>query len=75
MAKSLKNEDGFQEFLSFYTEDVFHIEQVGQDRVSKIMEGQKPKLSCGIDTINNKVVKLCHEELSKTNDDNYQQVQ
>ena len=29
------------------------------------MAGQKPKQSCCIDTINNKVVKLCNEELSK----------
>ena len=65
MANSLPSEDGFQEFLSFYTEDVFHLEQVGQDRVSKIMAGQKPKLSCGIDTINNKVINLCHKELAE----------
>ena len=56
MANSLSSEDSFQEFSSFYTEDIFHIEQVGQGRVSKIMAGQKPKLSCGIDTINNKVL-------------------
>ena len=31
MANSLPNEDGFQEFLSFCTEEVFHIEQVGQE--------------------------------------------
>ena len=65
MANSLPSEDGFQEGLSFYTGDVLHVEQVGQDRVSKIMEGQKPKLSCGTNTINNKIVKLCHEELSE----------
>ena len=39
MANSLPSEDSFQEFLSFYTEDVFHIQQVEQERVSKIMAG------------------------------------
>ena len=29
------------------------------------MKNQKPKLSCGIDTINNKIVKLCNKELAK----------
>ena len=41
-ANSLPNKDGFQEFLSFYTE---YVQQVEQERVSKIMAGQKPKLS------------------------------
>ena len=50
MANSLPNEDGFQEFLSFYTKDASLIQQVEQERVSKIIAEQKPKLSCGIDT-------------------------
>ena len=29
------------------------------------MRNQKPKLSCAVDTIKNKVVILCHEELGE----------
>ena len=29
------------------------------------MKRQQPKMSCGIDTINNKVVKTCYKELAK----------
>ena len=29
------------------------------------MKEQKPKLSCGLDTINNKIVKICHKQLAK----------
>ena len=34
---------------------------IGQD----IMKRQQPKMSCGIDTISNKVVKTCYKELAK----------
>ena len=36
-----------------------------QEEVEEIMKGQQPKMSCGIVTINNKVVKHCHKELSE----------
>ena len=29
------------------------------------MRKQQPKLSCGLDSINNKLVKLCHKELAQ----------
>lgn len=32
--------------------------------MKQIMQKQQPKLSCGIDTINNKLVKTCHEQLA-----------
>ena len=33
--------------------------------VELLMKNQHPKMGCGIDTINNKVVKHCHKELSE----------
>ena len=34
-----------------------------EEEVVKIMKNQQPKRSCGIDTIDNNVVKTCHQEL------------
>ena len=36
-----------------------------EEEVSTIMRKQQPKLSCGLDTINNKLVKICHKELAQ----------
>ena len=36
-----------------------------EDDIEKIMKSQQPKLSCGVDTINNKIVKKCCAELTK----------
>ena len=36
-----------------------------EEEVGEIMKKQQPKMSCGIDTINNKIVKTCHKELMK----------
>ena len=65
MADSLPNEDGYQEYLTLNLGESFILEPVDREEVSRIMRNQKPKLSCGVDTINNKIVKLCHEELGE----------
>ena len=36
-----------------------------EEEVMKIMKHQQAKLSCGIDTINDRIVKTCHKELAK----------
>ena len=36
-----------------------------KEDVMKIMKNQQAKLSCGIDTINNRIVKTCHKELTE----------
>ena len=35
-----------------------------EEDVSTIMRKQQPELSCGLDTINNKLVKICQKELA-----------
>ena len=37
--------------------------EMTEESVMRIIKNQQPKLSCGVDTINNKVVKTCHLEL------------
>ena len=64
MADSQPDIKGFESYLS-QTKGKFNLEKVNDETVSKIMKKQKPKLSCGLDGINNKLVKTCHEELAK----------
>ena len=65
MANSLPTVDGYKEYLRPNTHSLFHLQAVRREEVAKIMKNQKPKLSCGLDTINKKLVKICHEELSE----------
>ena len=65
MANSLPTVEGYEEYLRPNTHSIFHLQAVRREEVAKIMKNQKPKLSCGLDTINNKLVKICHEELSE----------
>ena len=36
-----------------------------EEEVADIMKNQRPKMSCGVDTINNRVVKTCYREITK----------
>ena len=52
-----------------YLTDMFHCQfqlwPLMEEEVSTIMPKQQPKLSCGQDMINNKLVKHCHKELAQ----------
>ena len=64
MAKEIPDTPGYETYLkkgAWY----FELEEVTDISVMKIMKEQKPKLSCGIDTINNKIVTTCHQELAQ----------
>jgi exonuclease III len=63
MADSQPDVKGFEEYLE-QTNCKFSLRKVNKEEVEKIMAAQKPKLSCGIDTINNKLVKSCCKGLS-----------
>ena len=57
MADDLPTVDGYEEYLrSSYIEEFFLL-AVDEKEVESIMRHQQPKLSCGIDTINNRLVK------------------
>ena len=64
MADAQPNVPGFDEYLKI-TEARFQLEPMVEADVMEIMKLQQPKLSCGLDSINNRVVKTCHEELAK----------
>ena len=66
MAEKIPNTQGYKQYLkSRSIWQIFNLEELCEDSVMKIMKNQKPNLSCGTDTINNKVVKSCHQELAK----------
>ena len=52
MADSLPTVQGFEEYLDLFPGPSLHLEPVDEEVVAKIMKNQKPKLSCGSDTIN-----------------------
>ena len=64
MADSLPDEPGYEEYLPTPS-TTFQFRHVVEDDIEKIMKSQQPKLSCGVDTINNKLVKKCCTELTK----------
>ena len=63
MAGTIPAQDGFESYLS-KTNAKFKLREMEEEDVMKIMRAQQPKLSCGIDTINNKIVKECCVELT-----------
>ena len=63
MADTIPAQDGFESYLS-KTNAKFKLREMEEEDVMKIMRAQQPKLSCGIDTINNKIVKECCVELT-----------
>ena len=64
MADSLPTVPGYEDYLKL-TNAKFHLREIKEEDVMTIMKKQQPKLSTGIDQINNKIVKLCHKELAK----------
>ena len=64
MADLLPTVPGFDEYLE-QVDCRFQLEAMELDQVMEILKNQLPKLSCGLDIINNKVVKTCHQELAK----------
>ena len=59
MADTLPDVTGYETYLKKSTWGAFDLHEVSEDDVRVIMKGQQPKLSCGNDTINNKIVKTC----------------
>ena len=64
MADSLPTVPGFDEYLE-QVDSRSQLKAMVLDQVMEILKKQQPKLSCGLDTINNKIVKTCHQELAK----------
>ena len=65
MANELSDIPGYETYLKKCSSWSFKLEEVTDICVMKIMKEQQPKLSCRINTINNKIVKTCHQELAK----------
>ena len=64
MADSIPDLPGYEKYL-FDQNSRFRLLHLTQGDVENILKKQQPKLSCGIDTINNKIVKTCYAQLSK----------
>ena len=62
MADAQPTVPGFEEYLNQATSK-FQLEPLSPEDVEKIMFNQRPKLSCGLDSINNKIVKTCHKAI------------
>ena len=75
MANSIPDEPGFETHLPANPPDrVLKLMELDVDQVEKIMKQQKPKMSSGIDDINNKLVKNAAKKFSNTNDKNHQHI-
>jgi hypothetical protein len=66
MANSIQNESGFEDYIRICPYSTkFELRRLEESEVGAIMKRQMPKLSTGIDDINNRIVKTCWEELMK----------
>ena len=63
MADALPEVEGYNEYLEKRPSFNFELEPMEEEEAVNIMKNQQPKISCGINTIDNKVVKTCHQEL------------
>ena len=63
MADKLPNVPGYEDYLSQSNME-FELEEVEVSDIEEIMKKQQPKMSCGIDSINNKIVKVASKELA-----------
>lgn len=63
MANKISKGTNYEAYLS-KVNSTFKLKEATEDQISKIMSAQQPKLSCGIDSINNKLVKNFHKELA-----------
>ena len=65
MANSIQDTDSFEQHLITFGHLSFKREPLLEEDVEAILKGQQPKLSCGVDTINNKLVTKCYKELTE----------
>jgi hypothetical protein len=66
MANSIPHEPGFEDYIKICPyANKLELRRLEEHEVGTIMKRQMPKLSTGIDDINNKIVKTCWEELKK----------
>ena len=63
MANSLPDTPGYEEYLKF-TNHHFSLEPLETSDLEEIMTKQQPKLSCGLDSKNNKIVKTASMQLA-----------
>ena len=63
MADTIPDNEGYQLHVK-RSYSLFELARLDSEYVGKIMSKQQPKLSCGLDTINNKVVKICSKEFA-----------
>ena len=63
MADTIPDIEGYQQHVR-RSYGLFELARPDSEYVGKIMSKQQPKLSCGLDTISNKVVKICSKELA-----------
>ena len=63
MANSIPDTEGYEQHLTTFGHLSFKLEPLFEEDVEAILKGQQPKLSCGVDTINNKLVTKCYKEL------------
>ena len=63
MADSVPNLPGYEDYLET-TAERFQLEPLEATDVEEILKQQQPKLSCGLDTINNKIIKTACQQLA-----------
>ena len=64
MADTIPNRKGFETYDK-QSYGSFALARPHESVIKKIMENQQPKLSCGVDTTNNRLVKSCCKELAE----------
>ena len=63
MANSMPTVHGYEKYLNeIGIKNGFTLNPLAREGVESIMKNQKPKLLCGIDGINNRIVKECFKE-------------
>ena len=63
MADQLPNREGYKDYVN-RSYGNFQLARPHESIIREIMKHQQPKLSCGVDTINNRLVKSCCNELA-----------
>ena len=67
MANSMPTVHGYEKYLNKTgIKNGFTLYPLAREDIESIIKNQKPKLSCGIDGINNRIVKECYNELAKS---------
>ena len=65
MADSLPDVPGYEDHLKGLKFNTMWLRPLEEEEVGEIMKNRQPKMSCGFDTINNKIEKMCNKELTK----------